>query len=504
MGSLARRRGWRCRVGFELTQEVTQEQRDEITGLDACALSRAIHAREFSCRELMQATLARIHRLNPRFNAIVSLADDEALLRQADERDAQLARGQSMGWMHGMPHAIKDAAHAVGFATSYGNVLLKDAMPAVDSLMTSRIKAAGAIVIGKTNVPELGLGSHTFNDLFGATANAWDVNVSAGGSSGGAAVALAQRMLPVADGSDFMGSLRNPAGWNHVFGMRPSYGRVPLWPRLEYSIHQLATEGPMGRTVQDVAQLLSLQAGFDARVPLSLAQGAQNFMPPLHAEPRGLRVGWLGDLGGHLAMEAGVLDVCEQALARLAANGAHVEPATHGFDADAVWQAWLVWRRALVAPVVAALLDKPRAREHIKPEALWEHDSAQGLLFADFMQASRVRAQLHARLLQLFERFDVLALPSAQTWPFAIAERWPQRIGTRAMDTYHRWMEVTIYATFGGLPAITVPAGFGGSGHWPMGLQLIGAPLQDAQVLHAAQAYANVSAELLQRRPAAP
>ncbi|MCB1996894.1 MAG: amidase, partial [Rhodoferax sp.] len=216
----------------------------DLTDLDADALSQAIHARRVSCREVMQATLARVHSLNPQANAIVNLAADDVLLAQADERDAELARGASRGWLHGIPQAIKDTGHAVGFPTTFGSPLLKDAMPAQDSLYVARMKTAGCIVIGKTNMPEFGLGSHTYNPLFGPTPNAWDPARSAGGSSGGAAVALALRLLPVADGSDFMGSLRNPAGWNHVFGLRPSQGRVPGWPRPELFVSQLATDGP--------------------------------------------------------------------------------------------------------------------------------------------------------------------------------------------------------------------------------------------------------------------
>src|SRR5262249_2931870 len=202
----------------------------DLTDLSADALSRAIHAREISCREVMQAYLARIHRLNPRFNAIVNLAAEDVLLREADERDAELARGRSRGRLHGIPQAIKDAADAAGLPTTFGCTLLEDAVATEDAVMTARMKAAGCIVIGKTNVPEFGLGSHTFNSLFGATRNAWDPAVSAGGSSGGAAVALAQRLLPVADGSGFMGSLRNPAAWDNVFRLRPSPGRGPVWP----------------------------------------------------------------------------------------------------------------------------------------------------------------------------------------------------------------------------------------------------------------------------------
>ena len=473
----------------------------DITDLDGEALSRAIHTRAVSCREVMQATLQRIHRLNPALNAIVNLAADDVLLRQADERDAMLARGESMGWMHGMPQAIKDTGNALGFPTTFGVTLWKGVMPAADSLFVARMKAAGCIVIGKTNMPEFGLGSHTYNNLFGATPNAWDPAVSAGGSSGGAAVCLAQRLLPVADGSDFMGSLRNPAGWNHVFGMRPSQGRVPAWPKPELFVSQLGSDGPMARTVHDLARLLSIQAGRDPRAPLSISEGPQDFVPAADASAKGQRIGWLGDLGGHLPMEPGILEVCETALARLAGDGAIVEPTPLGFDADALWRAWLLWRRALVAPAVAQALTQPGAREQIKPEALWEHDQAAGLSANDFLAAAQVRSAFYSHLLGLFERYDALALPVAQVWPFEMATHWPKTVAGRTMDTYHRWMEVTTYATFAGLPAISVPAGFHANGRWPMGLQLIGRPQGDAALLRLAQAYANQSQALLARRP---
>jgi len=475
---------------------------DDITRLDAHALSEAIHTRRVSCREVMQAYLARIHALNPRANAIVSLADDDVLLRQADERDTQLARGQSLGWLHGVPQAIKDTGHATGFATTFGSPLLKNALPAVDSVYVARMKAAGCIVVGKTNMPEFGLGSHTFNPLFGPTPNAWDASVSAGGSSGGAAVALALRLLPVADGSDFMGSLRNPAGWNHVLGLRPSQGRVPAWPKAETFVSQLGTDGPMARSVRDLARLLQTQAGHDPRAPLSINDGAASFVPPPDASVRGLRVGWLADLGGHLPMEDGVLAVCEQALRRLEGGGALVEPAALGFDPQALWQAWLLWRRALVAPAVAAALALPGAtRDQVKADALWEHDQAAGLSCNDFMRAAQVRTAFHQHMLTLFERYDVLALPVSQVWPFDIASTWPRSVAGRSMDTYHRWMEVTLYATFAGLPAASVPAGFHSNGRWPMGLQLIGRPQGDAALLHTMQGCENLAGELMARRP---
>jgi len=366
--------------------------------------------------------------------------------------------------------------------------------------MVQRMKAAGCIVIGKTNTPEFGLGSHTFNEVFGVTRNAYDPTRSAGGSSGGAAVALATRMLAVADGSDFMGSLRNPAAWNNVFGLRPSQGRVPLWPAQEVWVSQLGTEGPMGRSVRDVAMLLDVQAGYDERVPLSLpseasfAQGLQAF------EPHQARIGWLGDLSGYLPMEEGILAVCEQGLGRLRDCGCAVEAVQPGFAPDAVWQAWLVCRRWLVASRIAPFLLNPQNRARIKPEALWEYDQAAHLSGAQALSASAQRSAFYQKMLELFEHCDFLALPSAQVWPFAAEERWPKTIAGREMDTYHRWMEVVIYATFAGLPCISVPVGFSPTG-LPMGMQLIGRPRGDRALLQLAHAYEQAAQEVLRVRP---
>ncbi|MBZ4211968.1 MAG: amidase [Rhodoferax sp.] len=472
-----------------------------ITELSAHALSRAIHAREISCREVMQAYLQRIDALNPVYNALVSLQDPESVLQQSDARDAQLARGQSMGWMHGMPQAIKDLANSTGIATTLGSPLMRSFVPQQDGLMVQRMKAAGCIVVGKSNTPEFGLGSHTFNEVFGLTRNAFDATRSAGGSSGGAAVALALRLLPVADGSDFMGSLRNPAGWNNVFGLRPSQGRVPMWPATDVWVSQLGTEGPMGRTAQDVAQLLAVQAGFDARVPLSLADGADFTQPLDGLDCAKLKIGWLADLDGYLPMESGILGVCEQGLRRLESLGCAVQPLQLGTAPEPVWQAWLVWRRALVASRIAPFLLHPKNRELIKPEALWEFDQAAQLSGTDFLRASVQRTAFYQHLLTLFETHDFLALPVSQVWPFDAAERWPSQINGVAMDSYHRWMEVVIYATFAGLPCISVPVGFDERG-LPMGMQLIGKPRGDFELLQLAHAYEQAAQDVLTRKPA--
>ena len=471
-----------------------------IPDMSALALSQAIHHKQVSCREVMLAYLNQIEKHNSGSHAIVSLAPQEAVLAQADKHDAQLARGQSMGWMHGMPQAIKDLADVEGFRTSQGSPLTPLTPAAKDGLMASRMRAAGCIMIGKTNTPEFGLGSHTFNEVFGATHNAWDASHSAGGSSGGAAVALAQRMLPVADGSDFMGSLRNPAAWNHVFGMRPSQGRVPKPSVPDVFIAQLSTEGPMARTVPDLAMLLSTQAGYDVRAPLSIQESGEAFAQNLEASMQGKRVGWLGNLNGYLPMAPGILEVCQSALQTLETTGCRVDTASLAMKPEEIWAAWLVWRKALAGRNVGGFVHLPHWRDKVKPEAQWEYDQSLDLTGTQLMKASATRTSFYLSMLKVFEAFDVLAIPTAQVWPFGVNERWPKHINGIAMDTYHRWMEVVIYPTFAGLPAVSVPAGFNAQG-LPMGLQLIGKPQGDFELLQLAFAYEQAAHELVQQRP---
>jgi len=252
----------------------------DIVMMDAASLESTIRSRSVSCVEVMNAYLDHIEKLNPKVNAIVALQDRPGLLAQARERDAQLARGESMGPLHGFPHAVKDMQPVKGIRSTSGSPILKEFVPTADSLMVERLRNAGAIIIGKTNTPEFGLGSHTYNPIYGVTRNAYDQSRSAGGSSGGAAVALALRMLPVADGSDYGGSLRNPAGWNNVFGFRTSYGRVPADAR-DVWLPSMSVLGPMARTVRDLAMLLSVQAGFDPRAPLAIEEDGVIFQQRL-------------------------------------------------------------------------------------------------------------------------------------------------------------------------------------------------------------------------------
>lgn len=322
---------------------VSNAATSDIVALDAVALSQAIHTRKLSCVEVMAAFLDQIEWLNPRVNAIVAQRERGDLLKEAALLDAEFAAGHSRGWMHGFPQAIKDLAAAKGFATTQGSPLFKDIIAQTDAIFVERMKAAGSIIIGKTNTPEFGLGSQTYNPVFGATRNAYDQSKTSGGSSGGAAVALALRMLPVADGSDHAGSLRNPAAFNNVLGLRPSYGRV-LSGTDEVFIPQLGVAGPMARKVRDLAALLAVQSGYDPRVPMSLREDPAAFLGPLERDVAGLRIGWLGDLGGHLPMEEGVLSLCRQGLAAFEGMGAIVEDVALGFDPESIWQAWLTLR----------------------------------------------------------------------------------------------------------------------------------------------------------------
>jgi amidase len=473
----------------------------ELLALDAGTLSRRIAAREVSCRELMQASLGRIAQLNPVHNAIVSLRDADDLLRDADAHDAALARGERKGWMHGFPVAVKDLSDAQGLPTTQGS-RTTHRIATGDALFVQRMKASGAIVIGKTNTPEFGLGSHTFNEVFGTTRNAWDPSRSAGGSSGGAAVAVALEMLPAADGSDFMGSLRNPAAFNNIVGFRPPRGRVPAVPAEDAFFAQLGTEGPMGRTCDDVARLLCTMAGWDARAPLSLADllpdpDAREVLRP----PSARRIGWLGGIWPDLPLEPGIRELCEAGLRRLQDAGFEVEPCTLDVPRELNWSAWLRLRQMLTGGKLRGTYADPARRALMKPEACWEVEQGLQLTGIQVHEASVQRTAVYHAFRRLFELYDVVAAPSAQVFPFDAQLRWPQSIAGVAMDTYHRWMEIVSPFTLAGLPVASVPVGFGPAG-LPMGMQLAGPPRADLQVLALARAFERIAPWTRQRPPA--
>jgi amidase len=475
---------------------------DELLELNATELSRRIASRDISCRALMEASLARIDALNPRFNAIVSLRERQQSLDEASERDAQLARGERLGWMHGFPLAVKDLSHAAGLPTSMGSPLSPRTPALADSLHVARMRAAGAVVIGKTNTPEFGLGSHTYNTVFGTTRNAWLPERSAGGSSGGAAVALALRMLPVADGSDMGGSLRNPAAFNHVIGMRPSRGRVPGGPADELFFQQLGTEGPMARTVEDTARLLCVQAGYDRRVPLSLTDALPSpDALQIDGETRGLCIGWLGSIWPDLPLDPGVLDIGEAALDTFRTLGCEFEPCRLDVPRDQNWRAWLRLRQLLVGGKLGALMADPAQRDRLKPEARWEIEQSHRLDAASLYEASMFRSNVYRAFLSLFERFDFVLAPTAQVFPFDAGLDWPKSVGGVASDTYHRWMEIVTPFTLAGLPTLNVRAGFNAQG-LPMGLQLAGPSQADLAVLRLGHAYDMARSDRNARPPA--
>ncbi|MFO1409872.1 MAG: amidase [Steroidobacteraceae bacterium] len=468
-----------------------------ITGLGAARLAAGLRAREFSCVELMRACLGQVGRLNPKVNAIVSLRESDVLLAEAAERDAQLARGEDLGPLHGLPQAVKDLALTRGLRTSFGSPIL-DGVPAEDTLFVERLRAAGALFIGKTNTPEFGLGSQTYNGVFGTTLNAYDARLCAGGSSGGAAVALALRMLPVADGSDMMGSLRNPAAFNNVLGFRPSIGRVPMAGE-ELFLDSLACTGPMARSVADLVLLLDVMAGADPRAPLAIDDPAWRAHPPLAREFRGSRVGWLGDLGGHLAFEPGVLGLCRKGCSALESLGCRVDEVALPVPPAELWEAWTTLRSWQVAGALAPLHADPARRARLKPEAVWEIERGLALGAQDVYRASLVRSRWHRAALRLFAQFDFLVLPSAQVFPFDATLHWPRSINGVAMDTYHRWMEVVVPASLLGFPVLNLPVGFDPQGR-PMGMQVVAAHHADWSVLQLGAAY-EAATNWVERRP---
>ncbi|BDE72558.1 MULTISPECIES: amidase [Delftia] len=464
-----------------------------VVEMSAVALSKAIHGRELSCLEVLDAYCAQIDRLNPVVNALVAPLDRDWLRGRSRELDTLLARGQSLGPLHGFPQAPKDIMPAAGMVTTKGSPIFANQLSQADCVVFERMRAGGALFVARSNSPEFGLGGHTYNPVYGTTRNAFDPSRSAGGSSGGAGVAVALRMLPVADGSDMMGSLRTPAAFNHVYGLRTSVGCVPHGPSEEVFFQQFSVAGPMARDIPDLALLLSVQAGFDARLPLTRrSEPPQDWTAQLQRDCKGLRIGWLGDLGGHLPTEPGLLQTCRAALQHFTAAGCTVEEAVPQFDFERLWRAWIDLRSFSVAGANAALYNDPAKRALLKPEAVWEIERGLALPAMAVYDAARVRSAWYETLRRLFDSYDFLVLPSAQVFPFDAALDWPHAVDGREMDTYHRWMQTVVPATMAGLPALAAPAGFGPQG-LPAGLQIIGPAQADLAVLQIGHAYDQAS-----------
>ena len=456
----------------------------DITGLSALELSMGIKTKQFSCYEVMQAYLTRIHKYNPVYNAIISMADDQNLFDQAKKADIALERDEYWGWMHGIPHAIKDLAPLKGFAYTSGSPIFADRIADEDGFITSKIRSQGAIFIGKTNTPEFGLGSQTYNPVFGPTGNAYNPSLTAGGSSGGAACGLRTEMLPVADGGDMMGSLRNPGAFNNVIGFRPSTNVV--MEEGDEINRLLSTSGPMGRNVTDLIGLLktiSLKPEFNEIEPLDFND---------------LKIGWLKDLGGYLKFEPGILELCENSLRKLSSARAQVELAQINFTPSDLWTCWTTLRHQTRVRMLD-FYENPLTHNLLKPELLWEIEQALQLKEEDLKQAELIRKEWYSELDRLFNKYDFLILPTAQVFPFSSNIHWPKEINGRLMDTYHRWMEVVIMASIGGIPSINLPTGFDATGR-PMGLQVMGKFGHDSRVLQFGLAYEQIT-NYLDRKP---
>ncbi len=459
----------------------------------ARAMAEAVAAKEISARELLDLHLARIAEVNPDVNAVVSL-DEERARARAEEADQETACGDALGALHGLPHAFKDTHEVAGWRTTFGSPLRADYVPKRDDLIAERIRGAGVVTIGKTNVPEWAAGSHTFNPVFGTTRNPYDLSRSAGGSSGGAAAALASGMVPLADGSDMGGSLRNPASFNNVVGLRPSVGRVPNWPTMN-GWELTSVGGPMARTVEDLAFLLSVIAGPSRRAPLSLEAPGATFAPPLHGDLAGVRVALSRDLGGAFQVDHEVAAVVAGQAKVFESAGATVEdahPVLHGADAAfRTLRAWLFQARFRTL-----LENRPDDfKQSLKDNILLGAD----LTGADVARAYQQLTSIHDRMRAFFETHDVLALPVSQVPPFSADVEYPATINGEEQATYLDWMRSAYLITVTGCPAVSVPAGFTPEG-WPVGIQLVGPVRGERRLLEIAHAFEQAT-RVGDRRP---
>ena len=449
--------------------------------LTAIELAEAIRARTLSVTEVVRAHLAQIERVNPKVNAIVTLTADRALA-EAKDKDARLARGEATGALFGLPIAHKDLVPTKGIRTTLGSPIYRDHVPDVDGLIIERLRAAGAVTVGKTNTPEFGAGSQTFNEVFGRTLNPYDPTKTCGGSSGGAAVALACGMVPLADGSDTGGSLRNPAAFCNVVGLRTSAGRVPVWPR-EMAWSTLSVQGPMARTVADAALMLSAIAGPDPRAPIAITEPGDRFRAPLARDFHGVRVAWSRDLGG-LPVDARVTAALAPQRRVLESLGCVVDDGEPDLrDAREIFQAL---RAFVFATRYAPLLAEHR--HQIKDTVIWNTEQGLKLTARELGEADVKRTALYHRVRQFMERYEFLVLPATQVPPFDVTQPYVTEIAGVKLPTYIDWMRACSDITVTGLPAISLPGGFTPEG-LPVGLQIVGRHQDDWGVLQLAHAF---------------
>ncbi len=448
--------------------------------LPAALLAGHLRSGELSAEEVVRDALERIETHNTALNAVVTLCPERAL-EHARRADRRRLRGEPLGPLHGLPIAHKDLVNTAGIRTTYGSPLFRDHIPDEDDLIVERLRAAGAITVGKTNTPEFGAGSQTFNPVFGATRNPYDPTRTCGGSSGGAAVALAAGLLPIADGSDMGGSLRNPASFCNVVGLRPSPGRVPNYPA-PLAWAGLAVLGPMARSVEDCALLLGAMAGPDPRAPISIAEPGEQFLRPLGREFRGTRVAWSRDLGG-LPVDRRVREALAEARPALDAVGCEVVEAEPDFaGADRIFQ---VLRGFAFAAHFRDL--RGDALAQLKETLVWNIEAGRALSADEVAAAELDRTALYHRIRRFLDDYEFLLAPVVQVPPFSIDEEWVREIDGVAMETYIDWMRSCFYISLLGNPAISVPCGFTAEG-LPVGLQIVGRHGDDWGVLQLAHA----------------
>ena len=456
----------------------------DINFMTAVELAQRIRAKEISCVEVMRAHLAQIDRVNPKVNAIVTYHPEQAL-EGAKAADAALQSGDNVGVLHGLPVAHKDLVDTAGVRTTYGSPIYAEHIPNQDMLIVERLKRAGAISVGKTNTPEFGAGSQTFNEVFGATLNPYDLTKTCGGSSGGAAVALACGMAPIADGSDLGGSLRNPSNFCNIVGFRTAIGRVPVWPS-QTPWSALAVQGPMARTVQDTALMLSAIAGPDARCPVSLTDAGETFNPLTHSLERdfnGVRIAWSSDMGG-LPIDRRIVSVIESQRGIFGELDCAIDEACPDFSGAN--EVFMTMRAAGMAATRAELLKKHRSQ--LKDTVIWNIEEGMKLNAADVGMAEVKRAALYERVRKFMETYEFMVFPVSQHPPFDVTQPYLTEVNGIQMETYIDWMRSCYYITATGHPAISVPCGFTDEG-LPVGVQIVGRHRSEFGVLQLAYAF---------------
>ncbi len=465
----------------------------ELCFLPATELAAMIRIRQVSAVEVMQAHLVQIARVNPKVNAIVTL-DAEGALARAKAMDEKQARGEELGPLHGLPMAHKDLFLTKGMRTTMGSPIFKDHVPDRSMLVVDRSWDAGAICIGKTNTPEFGAGSQTFNSVFGATRNPYDLTKTCGGSSGGAGVALATGMVPLADGSDLGASLRNPGNFCNVVGLRPSPGRVPSYPA-KHLWGTLSVEGPMGRTVADTALLLSVQAGPDHRVPISLSEQGSTFRSSLKRDFKDTRIAFSPDFGGQVPVDKRVESIIAAQGKVFADLGCVLEDRVPDFSG--AHEVFLNLRAHLFELNNGEYLD--RHRDKLKQTVIWNIEAGRKLSAADIARADAERSRIYERVSKFFETYEYLVTVVNQVPPFPIDQEYVTEINGEKLDTYLDWMKSCYYITITGHPAISVPAGFTDD-NLPVGIQIVGRHNADFSVLQLAHSFEQAT-QVWKRRP---